>query len=1120
MVKKNLVNKNVVRALSIGLSLAMGSQPMMAMAAEEKNPIDKPETWYPDYMDFEAADFAQGAASIAWDGTEKADNSIENLVDAAEELRDSISENASEAIDELRPQVQEAVEDVVAEPIADADGIIVASDDDLQNIVAAPDADVKDETVATDECDRAEADIEAANQKLETAEEEDKNKIEYAKEAGEKAKEIVSEVSTANETISQAKETAADLVTTATTSNDPTVASKAVEDLRVVVGQAEKAYNTAFSNVTTLEEKYEAAKAELNTANQNYKEALTGAQADRQAAMDELDAAEVKLNAVKTALETAQEEFKNTNKNALAILAAWEDVEKVFENKKDVVLNTSREGRDESYTAKGRTDKNQNVDEWRAQDALFEAIFKNYAEDGSLLGEGVLAESVSRHQGVDNNVYNYFEVKYKDADGELQTKYFDFKQLAASGDDKKQIYIFEVSEDEVKAGDLVEAYLRKNRLNYANLNNQQKEDIRVYTYVENETTKYMLGADRARMLRDGSMVTTTDEKGNTLYWIKNHHTGAQTLVTETKASLKNVDEETNTSQTVHIRSDKWSTPHIKTWRVNEDGVLENVETAMVQRTTYEKKSANSGDNYYNSEAEAERAMNAAIADLRRKADIADAKGDTDEAILYRKAIDYIPVWYATLNPSDNKEREWGNSDSAKEDYLRKLRNALKNKGYQLDENSTNITATYRDSLGGNVAWETYIVNGTVTIKEKNPRTQTAYSNELYTSEEAALQASLDAIIAAALSADGKSGTSVAWDVFESPVKKSYGEVKATSEGYKAVGEAYTSPVEKYTYAFDYLQKLGQKSERREEISVKEYEDAVRLLDEVIQNANQGTHLLETNNEAFQNFINAAKETRDNYANLLQKVKVAKRDVDTAQAEVDGLKVQIWLLQQKNDKVDTYRAGLAKLIVDYTRDHASENGGSGFVNVFELAGYDVDELEEILDDIVNDAKNKLKELKQDVDNLNTQLSNASSSLNRFNTGGGDEGGTESGGDEGTGTGGGAPALLGGGAPAPVLLGGAAPAGFIGGGGAPAAAGEGEETVELTNGQAALAATVPEETTEQPQLSNLQTPDTPLAAAPINEETLSWWWLLIIAVLGGAGYAMYKKFQTKKDEKTTN
>ena len=44
MVKKNLVNKNVVRALSIGLSLAMASQPMTAMASTGDQPEGEPIT--------------------------------------------------------------------------------------------------------------------------------------------------------------------------------------------------------------------------------------------------------------------------------------------------------------------------------------------------------------------------------------------------------------------------------------------------------------------------------------------------------------------------------------------------------------------------------------------------------------------------------------------------------------------------------------------------------------------------------------------------------------------------------------------------------------------------------------------------------------------------------------------------------------------------------------------------------------------------------------------------------------------------------------------------------------------------------------------------------------------
>ncbi len=76
---------------------------------------------------------------------------------------------------------------------------------------------------------------------------------------------------------------------------------------------------------------------------------------------------------------------------------------------------------------------------------------------------------------------------------------------------------------------------------------------------------------------------------------------------------------------------------------------------------------------------------------------------------------------------------------------------------------------------------------------------------------------------------------------------------------------------------------------------------------------------------------------------------------------------------------------------------------------------------------------------------------------------------------------------------------------------------ENTVDLNEQRTALSDAAPETQTEQ-TTTNIDDGKTALAAAPINEESLSWWWLLIIAVLGGAGYAMYKKFHAKKDEKT--
>ncbi|MBO4809699.1 MAG: hypothetical protein J5537_11725 [Lachnospiraceae bacterium] len=83
-------------------------------------------------------------------------------------------------------------------------------------------------------------------------------------------------------------------------------------------------------------------------------------------------------------------------------------------------------------------------------------------------------------------------------------------------------------------------------------------------------------------------------------------------------------------------------------------------------------------------------------------------------------------------------------------------------------------------------------------------------------------------------------------------------------------------------------------------------------------------------------------------------------------------------------------------------------------------------------------------------------------------------------------------------------------------APAAA---DTTTELATPQTALAATVPEDNKSDDGLATILPQGPALAADIADTEHLTWWWLLVVAVLGGTGYAMYRKFQAKKEEKVT-
>lgn len=101
----------------------------------------------------------------------------------------------------------------------------------------------------------------------------------------------------------------------------------------------------------------------------------------------------------------------------------------------------------------------------------------------------------------------------------------------------------------------------------------------------------------------------------------------------------------------------------------------------------------------------------------------------------------------------------------------------------------------------------------------------------------------------------------------------------------------------------------------------------------------------------------------------------------------------------------------------------------------------------------------------------------------------------------------------GAPAAPVAGGAGVAANV----APAAVEA--ATTDITTPDTALSAAVPEDNKAKDDLTQIM-PQAPALAADIADtEHLTWWWLLVVAVLGGTGYAMYKKFQTKKEEKVT-
>lgn len=181
-----------------------------------------------------------------------------------------------------------------------------------------------------------------------------------------------------------------------------------------IVGDAQKAYETAKAAYDSKVAEYNTALDELKAAQAAYDTAVAEASTEAAAAAANLAAVQEKAKALQEAAEeakTAIPELTDAQKAALEIIA----------------LEKERAG-----------DTSTN---WRKEDELFKVILKNYYIPE--LAKGELVDCKWTWNRNDNK--NYCEVTYKDAAGDTQTVYLNYKL----NDTRDDLVIFEKAEEVV-----------------------------------------------------------------------------------------------------------------------------------------------------------------------------------------------------------------------------------------------------------------------------------------------------------------------------------------------------------------------------------------------------------------------------------------------------------------------------------------------------------------------------------------------------------------------------------------------------------------------------------------------------------------------------------------------
>lgn len=461
MVRNELVNKKVVRAIALGLSAVMLTTPMTAMAAEGDNvePVEPTAT-----------------------------------PESAEVKEDSQNEEAEEAIDVAQESIAEAVESAEVEI--------------LEDVTVDPDPETEDDEITY--ADVAE-DEKTADSELVSAEAGLIQKEAYEEKAAVDVKEFNeikteidannAEIETAGQTASDAADKAEEALEEAKAATTEAAAQAAADKAAEAVAEAEEAQASAQAAYDENVDKLQAAYAELEAAKANLDNAkaalngVTGDDGDVEAALAAVTAAEEKAAALKAAVD---EEAKNLNASKEAALkAAYENmmaqksVSKIY---KDL-------GKDEA-PADGIGDawlddfssESASGNYWTAADAYFELYLQYIYGDSWVSGKFEKKNTLDNGWAYNAQRDNTYTVVYTDENGVEKEAYYNFH----TADKEGNIYIYE----KVKQSGWTEEVTEEFQVE------KEREVIQtVIEQVEEEVTTY----------EDALSIQGTDKDGNTTY---------------------------------------------------------------------------------------------------------------------------------------------------------------------------------------------------------------------------------------------------------------------------------------------------------------------------------------------------------------------------------------------------------------------------------------------------------------------------------------------------------------------------------------------------------------------------------------------------------------------------
>ena len=868
--RKNSKNEKVIRAMAIGISaMLMASSPLTALAAE-----------------------GEGNSS---EGNEDKNITVTpeaGVCDQAEAAAEAAKGSVEDAENKATAVKSEVADKVVAGEVKDAQGKDLAQD------VLDANAKVEDKTVeGGSSLKDAESAIENADTGLGVAEENDKLSDAELNKAADAATNAEQTAKEAKDAMQEAKDRADGQIEVIKDASSVEEANAAYEEVRTTVDQAQADFDAKLAEYNTAKTAYEEAAQKVADYENAYKDAINSADANAEAAAAELAAAQANAEALAKALEAAKGAVDASAKGALVIA-------------------------DKEALTRGDNGLN-----WKNEDQLFISIMQNYylPEECGIKGK----TEVKRIQGEDNDTKNYFEVTYKDKDGNTQTKYYNYV-MDDNQTSKDNIVIFEKRIEEVKWKE----YQETNPDQYVKENGAHKGDTITVSEVE-------------KGLKDGTIISVDGKKV-----IKND--GTESII----ISDNNQKTETGEIDTI-VDKDKQD----ESWKLDENGKLIKTVTADVTTITYTNAKFTSSEQYQTvKERDDAAADKKAELEKANNGKEATVTGTTKTDYTYTGNGTYIPTFTKTVVVKD-EEVEWKHTDK-KTDYgvqteaeavakvAQEQERDLKN---QIEDDDDlyfiGISSNLKVSGYTEDHWyddSDFLVSGTVsatyakvTKKTVDQSTFGSLWNDIKAlfGKGEATNKKLEDTARKAVEADGGIFVSANWDDWKfgkatiryvAGVSVKTDEKSSAEEARNAVQDAALAQAKandktatgvynlkttdtesightSYSYEIDYLEKTGEKKEENKVVRTETYDKAEILTGQIIQNLNYYDKkiLLTQNDEDYRQFVDDAKALTEKYQKLLGDAQDAQKDVETAQGKVEELKNEIEAL--KNDRTSNLAA---------------------------------------------------------------------------------------------------------------------------------------------------------------------------------------------------------------------